>query len=114
MRVLDFLIGVTVLVLAADKSFVYLYLIIQIVVVLTTETLANPLEHEPRCFLRNVNIAGELKRGNTLFVGRNEPDSHEPLDQLDFGVVKQGVCADIEILACIFTTIFIALAFIDL
>ena len=44
----------------------------------------------------------------------NQPYGHKPLNQFNFGVVKQGVCTDIEVFARAFAAKSVAFALINL
>lgn len=58
--------------------------------ILLCEEGANLIEDEPRGFLRHINVAAQLTRGNALLVAADKVHSHKPLLQRQFGVLKDG------------------------
>jgi len=53
-----------------------------------TNSVTNPVKHEPSRFLSHANIPMQLKGANALLVSRNEIDRHEPLLERESGVFK--------------------------
>ena len=75
---------------AADERFVCFDLALERRTVVRFRGFANPMEHEPRRFLRHAERAGEFVRGRTVFRVRQEPDSGKPLGKRDRAVVEDG------------------------
>ena len=48
------------------------------------------MQHEPCGLLGDADIAGKLSAGDTLLVGRDQIDRHEPLVQADLGRLENG------------------------
>ncbi len=59
------------------------------------------LRHKPRCLLRDPQILSQCRAGDALFVGRDEPDRHEPNAQFNLAVFKDRSNLDRETLAAI-------------
>lgn len=54
------------------------------------------MQDEPRGLLRDVQVLGQLRAGDTFLVARDQPDRHEPLAQREFRVRKNGADLDRE------------------
>jgi hypothetical protein len=96
------LVGMLVLLLAAEIGLVRLNFALQgRVERLGFGGMAKPMQHEPRGFLGDADILGELGAGDALLVRRDEVDRHEPLVQPDLAVLEDRPDLDREPLAAV-------------
>src|SRR3972149_2196034 len=70
---------------------------------LCSDSVTNPMQHEPRGLLSNSNIFPQLNGRDTLLVCGNEIDSHEPLLEGKGRIFKDGSNANGELFSTIGT-----------
>lgn len=56
--------------------------------------VAEPMQHEPRRLLRDLDILRQLRAGDALFVRRDKPNGDEPLPERNFRVLED--CSDLD------------------
>jgi len=56
--------------------------------------VAKAMQHKPSCFLRDFNIFGKLRTGDSFFMTGYHPNSGKPLAKLDFTIVKDSANLD--------------------
>src|SRR5579863_617609 len=83
--------------LAADESFIDLDLAAQLRRRAVLHGAANPMEHKPRRLLRNLQVAGDFIRANSVLAVRNQPHSHKPFVQANRRVLKDSPDLDGEL-----------------
>ena len=63
------------------------------------------MQNEPSGFLRHINVAAQLNRGNALLVARDKVHSNEPLAKRNLGIFKDSTDSYGEVLTAVWATI---------
>lgn len=96
------LMGMLVLLLAADKGFVGLHHALKrLVKGLGARGVAQAVQQEPRRLLRDLDVLGELSGGDAFGMACHHPDCHEPLAKRQLGVLEDRANLDGEPLAAV-------------
>jgi len=84
--------------LAADERLVHFNLTGELGSSLVLHGFANPVQHEPRGFLRHAKVPSDLIAADTVAAIGNQPDSRKPLVETNSGLVEDRPDFDGELL----------------
>lgn len=102
LRTRRLLVGVLVLLLAADERRIGFNLAFQRRIErIGARRVAQAMQDEPRRLLSDFQVFGERGRGDALGVVRDEPDRHEPLAQRQFRILEDRPDFDRKALAAL-------------
>jgi hypothetical protein len=66
----------------------------------------NPMQHEPRCFLTNLQIARDFARANPVLAVADQPDSRQPLGQRQRRILEDSSNLNRELSPVVFLATF--------
>jgi hypothetical protein len=89
-RDVAFLVPMTVLVLAADESFIYFYDTHELLEVRVHHSRAESVAHIPRGLMGGADLSGDLERTDALLAVEHLPEHFKPRLEMNVGIFKDS------------------------